>query len=95
MKNSRSRTAEIWPYLLGAFVAITLFGFTMLVLSEAIAERGEIDTFVRYKSGETRCFESMRHTTDEGFVRVYDPRKDITIPDSRVANVQTSKSACK
>lgn len=93
--NSRSRIAEVWPYLLGAFVALALCGLTMLVLSEAIAQRGETDTIVRYTSGETRCFESMKHTTEEGFVRLYDREKDITIPESRVANVQTSKSACK
>jgi hypothetical protein len=80
---------------LGAFVALALCGFTILALSEAIAERGETDTIVRYTSGETRCFEGMKHTTEEGFVRLYDREKEITIPKSRVVNVHTSKSACE
>jgi len=93
--NSRSRIAEIWPLLLGAFVALALVGLTMFGLSKAIDERGETDTIVRYISGETRCFEGMKHTTEEGFVRLYDREKGITIPESRVVNVHTSKSACE
>lgn len=87
--------AEIWPYLLGAFTALALCGFTMLVLVEAIDQRGETDTIVRYTSGETRCFDGMKHTTEEGFVRLYDREKDITIPESRVVSVRTLKKACK
>lgn len=85
---------KIWSYLLEIAIGFLFIVFIGTVIAVKISAQKD-DTVVRYKNGETRCFESMRHTTDEGFVRVYDPEKDITIPKSRVVNVQTSKSACK
>jgi len=89
----RNRTDAIWPYLFGAALGLVVFiGVALLAKKQQSTKQDQ--TFVRYNSGETKCFDGMRHTVDDGFVQVFDGSQEISIPEVKVTSVRTSQNAC-